>query len=99
MTVQLFGSVPVLRCIPRCASGMPLRPGLGTAISARNPMQSRQLISPAVSCVPKPYCSGYPFVAGSIIIYLRSQKDRIGKKDRPNRKAMNLLYKKALYIF
>ena len=80
--MQLFGFVPVLRCIPRCASGMPLRPGLGTAFLQGIRCTAAYLFFYTYFAMfflqdpmfPKPYCSGYPFVAGSIIIYFRSQK-------------------------
>jgi hypothetical protein len=99
MTVQLFGFVPVLRCIPRYASGMPLRPGLST-IFLQGIRYNLPVNFPCRNlCSLNLIVAVILFVAGPIIIYLLSQKDKSGKKGYSNRSAMNLLYKKGTIHF
>jgi len=81
----------------RCASGMPLRPGLKILLLQRTKKKTHHIGQNAsfyLYCplFNKPYCSGYPFLVITKILHTPSQKDDSEKKDCPNRKAKNLLY-------
>jgi len=100
MPIQLFRFVPVLRHILSLRFRVAAMPGAKHRLFCKESYTERHLIFSCITlCSLNLIVAVILFVAGPIIIYLRSQKDRSGKKDCRNRKAMNLLYKNRSWFF